>query len=236
MGGHWEYGWGWQDDTESVVAIPHALAAGIDPIDAAPADGPGHSEEVVGRRPRGRIRRECEDSLRPPGVEVIDLCRFQWPDTRTGTPVEVSWGTVADLVRVGNGALGGRVIVYSPMVSGLLTGTDTRERHEALDPGDWPAGPPASRPFGDPALGRKPPPAGRAAAGRRAPRPHRRGGAMARTLARPEVTGAIRGARRPDQVDGWPAGGELAPGDDDLEEIAAAIALTGAGRGPVRPA
>jgi hypothetical protein len=50
------------------------------------------------------------------------------------------------------------------------------------------------------------------------------------------VTGAICGARRPDQVDGWLAGGELALEPEDLEEVAAAIELTGAGRGPVRPA
>jgi hypothetical protein len=44
------------------------------------------------------------------------------------------------------------------------------------------------------------------------------------------------GARSPEQIDGWigAAGLELTPAD--LDEIAAAIARTGAGSGPMRPA
>ena len=47
------------------------------------------------------IRRECDDSLRRLGVERIDLLQFHWPDARTGTPVEESWGVMADLVDQG---------------------------------------------------------------------------------------------------------------------------------------
>lgn len=43
------------------------------------------------------IRNECEASLRRLGVERIDLYQFHWPDD-TGTPVEDSWGTMAQLV------------------------------------------------------------------------------------------------------------------------------------------
>ena len=43
------------------------------------------------------IRFECEQSLRRLGVERIDLYQFHWPDYGTGTPVEESWGTMADL-------------------------------------------------------------------------------------------------------------------------------------------
>ncbi|MDQ3758073.1 MAG: aldo/keto reductase, partial [Actinomycetota bacterium] len=46
------------------------------------------------------IRRECEDSLRRLGVDVIDLYQFHWP-TEDGTPVEDSWATMAELVDEG---------------------------------------------------------------------------------------------------------------------------------------
>jgi aryl-alcohol dehydrogenase-like predicted oxidoreductase len=60
--------------------------------------------------------------------------------------------------------------------------------------------------------------------------------AVAWTLAWPGVTGAIVGARRPEQVDGWLPGGTLALTADDLAEIAAAVEQTAAGSGPVIPA
>ena len=49
VGGDWAYGWGDQDDDDSVGAILHAVRAGVDWIDTATAYGLGHSEEVVGR-------------------------------------------------------------------------------------------------------------------------------------------------------------------------------------------
>jgi len=130
-GGDWAYGWGAQDDADSVAAIRRALAHGVDWIDTAAVYGLGHSEEVVARaltgvterpyvftkcgmvwqdqpdgvpRPNLRpeeIRRECEDSLRRLGVDRIDLLQFHWPDNRTGTPVEESWGVMAELVAEG---------------------------------------------------------------------------------------------------------------------------------------
>jgi aryl-alcohol dehydrogenase-like predicted oxidoreductase len=48
-GGGWAYGWGPQDDNESLAAIGHALELGVNWIDTAPVYGLGHSEEVVGR-------------------------------------------------------------------------------------------------------------------------------------------------------------------------------------------
>ena len=47
------------------------------------------------------IREECEDSLRRLGVERIDLYQFHWPDWSTGTALEESWGTMAELVDEG---------------------------------------------------------------------------------------------------------------------------------------
>ncbi|MGH9265309.1 MAG: aldo/keto reductase [Acidimicrobiales bacterium] len=46
------------------------------------------------------IRRECEDSLRRLGVDVLDLLQIHWPAT-DGTPVEETWSTMADLVDEG---------------------------------------------------------------------------------------------------------------------------------------
>src|SRR5207247_3765334 len=60
-------------------------------------------------------------------------------------------------------------------------------------------------------------------------------GAIAWTLAWPGVTGAIVGARRPEQVDGWIRAATLRLAPPDLEGIGAAIAPRGAGPGPRRP-
>ena len=48
-GGGYEWGWGAQDDEDSIAAIHHALDLGINWIDTAAQYGFGHSEEVVGR-------------------------------------------------------------------------------------------------------------------------------------------------------------------------------------------
>src|ERR1700719_4343904 len=48
-GGGWSYGWGPQDDSDSLATMHHALDLGINWIDTAAVYGLGHSEEVVGR-------------------------------------------------------------------------------------------------------------------------------------------------------------------------------------------
>ena len=124
------------------------------------------------------------------------------------------------------------VIVYSPMASGLLTGSFTAERAARLQPGDWRAGHPD---FTEPALS-----ANLALADALRPVADRHGVtpaavAVAWTLAFPGVTGAIVGARSPEQVDGWLPAATLELKDDDLADIAAAIRATGAGTGPASP-
>ncbi len=59
---------------------------------------------------------------------------------------------------------------------------------------------------------------------------------MAWALAWPGVSGAIVGARKSDQVDGWLPAASLTLTQPDRDEIVAAIERTGAGAGPVRPA
>ena len=59
--------------------------------------------------------------------------------------------------------------------------------------------------------------------------------AAAWTLAWPGVTGAIVGARSPQQIDGWIDAATLSLTQADLDEIAASINETGAGAGPSLP-
>jgi aryl-alcohol dehydrogenase-like predicted oxidoreductase len=124
------------------------------------------------------------------------------------------------------------VIVYSPMQSGLLTERFSRERMDRLAPDDWRRRAPE---FQSPRLERN-------LALRDALQPvARRHGvpvsaiAVAWTLAWPGITGAIVGARSPEQVDGWIGAASLALSASDLDEIAAAVESTGAGSGPARP-
>ena len=49
VGGDWKFGWGAQDDAQSVAAIFRALELGVNWIDTAAVYGLGHSEEVVAR-------------------------------------------------------------------------------------------------------------------------------------------------------------------------------------------
>jgi aryl-alcohol dehydrogenase-like predicted oxidoreductase len=52
-GGGWEFGWGPQEDDDSIAAIRRALELGVNWIDTAAAYGFGHSEQVVGRALEG---------------------------------------------------------------------------------------------------------------------------------------------------------------------------------------
>jgi aryl-alcohol dehydrogenase-like predicted oxidoreductase len=129
-------------------------------------------------------------------------------------------------------AHGTGVIVYGPMMAGLLTERFSARRAQRLDPDDWRAGFPE---FREPRLS-----ANLALRDALRPLAERHGVsvaaiAVAWTLAWPGVTAAIVGARAPEQVDGWlPAAGVELSGEE-LEEVAAAIARTGAGAGPARP-
>jgi aryl-alcohol dehydrogenase-like predicted oxidoreductase len=124
------------------------------------------------------------------------------------------------------------VIVYSPMQSGLLTGSMTEERIKALPEDDWRR---RSSDFTGRTLQLNLAVAGlfnSIAARHQTTTPSV---AVAWTLSWPGVTAAIVGARSPKQVDGWLGASQLTLEDADLEEIAATLERTGAGTGPVRP-
>jgi aryl-alcohol dehydrogenase-like predicted oxidoreductase len=48
-GGGWSFGWGPQDDAESIATMRRAIDLGVNWIDTAAVYGLGHSEQVVGR-------------------------------------------------------------------------------------------------------------------------------------------------------------------------------------------
>ena len=127
---------------------------------------------------------------------------------------------------------GTAVIAYSPMRSGLLTGRFSPERARSLPDDDWRAGHPD---FNEPGLTRN-----LRLVDLLEPVTQRLSCSLAElavawTLAWPGVTGAIVGARSPEQVDGWIGAGRVRLGSSDLDEIAGAVRASGAGRGPVRP-
>jgi aryl-alcohol dehydrogenase-like predicted oxidoreductase len=124
------------------------------------------------------------------------------------------------------------VICYSPMESGLLTDSFTAEKVSKLAPNDWRHRAPQ---FQEPNLSRN-------LALRDALRPIAKrysttvaAVALAWVIAWPGVTGAIVGARSPEQVDGWIGAATVKLTATDLEEIAQAILHTGAGSGPTMP-
>ena len=296
-GGDWLFGWGPQDDADSVKAIHRAVDLGINWIDTAAAYGLGHSEEVVARAVRelpparrpyvftkcslvwdesrtlthnlhpDSLRREVEGSLTRLGVDTIDLYQIHWP--RWGASpaghdpgsVEDAWRTLEELRKAGKLRHIGvsnftvadlqaasriapvtsqqppysairrdiehdvlpwclahhiGVIVYSPMQSGLLTGTMTRERFAAMPANDWRK---KAKYFQEPyftqglELVERLKTVG-ARYGKSASET-----AIAWTLRHPAVTAAIVGARHPDQLDGIVGAAGLTLSDDDIKEI-----------------
>jgi aryl-alcohol dehydrogenase-like predicted oxidoreductase len=286
-GGGWEFGWGTQEDEQSLSAIHRAIEQGVNWIDTAAAYGFGRSEEIVGRaleglaeRPyvftkcsllegpgrrvvhslkRDSILREAEASLERLRIDAIDLYQIHWPDPPED--IEEGWTALAELQQQGlvrhvgvsnfdveqlqrieqiapvetlqpqyslierdaerellpfaeRDRIG--VIVYSPMGSGMLTGTMTRERIAQLADDDWRK---RDKRFREPQLSRNLELVERlsAVADRHDTSPG--AVAIAWTLRNPAVDGAIVGFRRPDQVDPLLAAASLELSDEDLNQI-----------------
>jgi aryl-alcohol dehydrogenase-like predicted oxidoreductase len=126
-GAGYDWGWGAQDDDDSIAAIHHALELGVNWIDTAAQYGFGHSEEVVGRalaglddRPhvftkggqpegpgrttvqslrRDSLRRELEGSLSRLGLDAIDLYQIHWPIP--DEQIEEGWSTLVEFKEEG---------------------------------------------------------------------------------------------------------------------------------------
>lgn len=203
------YQFHWPDESGTPVEDSWAAMARL--VEAGKVCAAGVSNFDVGLLARCEAIRHV-DSLQPP----FSLIR------REAAAREIPWCAAH---RTG-------VIVYSPMQSGLLTDGFQAARVAALAADDWRR---RASAFQQPDLGRN-------LALRDALRPiaQRRGTtvaavAVAWTLAWPGVTGAIVGARSPEQVDGWVRAATLALAPADLDEIATAIGRTGAGAGPARP-
>jgi aryl-alcohol dehydrogenase-like predicted oxidoreductase len=128
IGGPWQFGWGPQDDDESLAALHKAFDAGVNWVDTAAVYGLGHSEEVVGQAVRehggevlvftkcgrpwyGRenneptydlrpetIRFELEQSLKRLGTDHVDLYQFHL--ARRLEPVAERHGVPAAAVAV----------------------------------------------------------------------------------------------------------------------------------------
>src|SRR5438874_10852357 len=126
IGGEWQFGWGPQDDADSIKTIHRAVERGMNWIDTAAVYGIGHSEEVVGRALRqmpagdrpyvftkcslpwdanatvfhslqaASIRKEVEGSLRRLQTERIDLYQIHWPAWPTTPPGVQAPGSVEE--------------------------------------------------------------------------------------------------------------------------------------------
>ncbi len=286
-GGGWAFGWGPQDDEQSIAAIHRALDLGINWIDTAAVYGLGHSEEIVARALKDRserpyvftkcsrvwdengeissslkaqsIRRECEDSLRRLQVDVIDLYQVHWPMPES--ELEEGWETMAQLKDEGKVRYIGAcnfnveqmrramriapistlqppyslvkpgveeeilpfceeqeigVIVYSPMMSGLLSGSMTRERIAKLPDNDWRK---RNAEFQEPRLSRN---LALVEQLQEIGYMHSRSPgevAIAWTLHNPAVTAAIVGARRPEQVDSIIGAAEFRLTEAEFDQI-----------------
>jgi aryl-alcohol dehydrogenase-like predicted oxidoreductase len=99
-GGGWAFGWGPQDDAESLATMRYALELGINWIDTAAVYGLGHSETII-----GRLLREQRSGNRP---FIFTKCGLLWDDNdrmapprRVLTPSSIRRECEASLRRLG---------------------------------------------------------------------------------------------------------------------------------------
>jgi aryl-alcohol dehydrogenase-like predicted oxidoreductase len=101
MGGAgWAFSWGAQDDDESIAAIRHAVARGVNWIDTAPVYGLGHAEEVVTRALSGIPANEQPYVFTKCGL-VWDSANPKTPAKRVGAPASLRREIEESLKRLG---------------------------------------------------------------------------------------------------------------------------------------
>lgn len=133
-GDGWAFGWGPQDDAESIAAIHKALELGVNWIDTAAIYGLGHSEEMVARAVEGirdeviiatkcslvwnkereissclkanSVIKECEDSLLRLNTDRIDLYQIHWPNDDKNIEAG-GWDAIGQLIKDGKIRYGG---------------------------------------------------------------------------------------------------------------------------------
>lgn len=127
-GGDWKFGWGAQDDAESLRAIQAGLDAGINWIDTAAIYGHGRAEAIVAEAVAGRhdevivatkcgrvwegdsreigkrltrasVLAECDASLRRLKIDAIDLYQIHWPEP--DEEIEEGWAAIGELIGAG---------------------------------------------------------------------------------------------------------------------------------------
>jgi aryl-alcohol dehydrogenase-like predicted oxidoreductase len=205
------------------------------------------------------IRKECEDSLKRLGVEVIDLYQMHWPEP--DSDIEQAWGEMAKLADEGKVRYIGvsnftveqikraqriapvvslqpaysmvhrevekelfpfcaknniGVVVYSPIQRGLLTGKFSYERLASLAPDDHRR---TNADFQEPRFG-----ATLELVEGLKPIAKRKGITLAQlavgwVLRRKEVTAAILGVRKPEQIAETATGGDVELSEKEIKEI-----------------
>ncbi|MFJ4651276.1 aldo/keto reductase [Nocardia sp. NPDC088792] len=154
-------------------------------------------------------------------IAHVDAVQPQFSLLKRASAGELSWAAAH---RTGG-------IVYQPLHSGLLTGAFSAERVAALPDDDWRKRFPefTSELAANLALVEALRPIAAA---------HHTSVssiAIAWALAWPGVSGAIVGARRPEQIDSWIDAAAIELTAADLAGIDSALRATGAGEGPTRP-
>jgi aryl-alcohol dehydrogenase-like predicted oxidoreductase len=286
-GAGWEFGWGKQDDDNSIKAIHKAIDSGINWIDTAAVYGLGHSEEIVAKALKGlqekpyvftkcelrwdekgkiynsikkeSVKYECEMSLKRLQLDVIDLYQIHWPAPEN--EIEEGWEAMQELIAEGKIKYAGvsnfsveqmerimkiapisslqppyslshpvtekeiipyceknniGVIVYSPMMSGLLSGKMTRERIEALPDDDWRKN---SSQFKEPRLTKNMQIVEKLREIGKKYGVEAGAVAIAWTLRLKGVTAAIVGARNPEQIDLLISAGNMTLDENDIDVL-----------------
>jgi len=128
-GNGWDFGWGAQNDNDSLEALEKAFELGINWIDTAAIYGLGHSEKIIAQflsshknnqpyiftkcglvwdekknisrviKPDS-IRKECENSLRRLNIDYIDLYQIHWPTGDDGE-IPYAWEMMTKLKEEG---------------------------------------------------------------------------------------------------------------------------------------